>query len=202
MRLLHDGATYAQALQSRIEREMEEQRRADDAAALAKAKPKGPPAHLVGTETIRRLGGWVPGGAGYQLRDGPLARAVGRLPATEVAVSPSGSPWSGGVRHADPNQSQRRRDEPTNAGMPSASRCTSQAPISGAPRSRTPSGNGSPTLGRMRNAWKQRLRLGRTSRRSASRPGSSSGPCRPRHVAAGSPAILRRAPPPGSAGAL
>ena len=46
MRLLHDGATYAQALESRIEREMEEQRRAADAAALAKAKPKGPPAHL------------------------------------------------------------------------------------------------------------------------------------------------------------
>ena len=44
MRLLHDGATYAQALQSRIEREIEEQRRAEDAAALATAKPKGPPA--------------------------------------------------------------------------------------------------------------------------------------------------------------
>ncbi|CAE7944583.1 unnamed protein product, partial [Symbiodinium necroappetens] len=61
MRLLHDGATYAQALQSRIEREMEEQRRADDAAALAKAKPKGPPAHLVGTETRPPSGGLAAG---------------------------------------------------------------------------------------------------------------------------------------------
>ena len=38
-------------------------RRADDAAALAKAKPKGPPAHR-GQATLRRFGGWVPGGAG------------------------------------------------------------------------------------------------------------------------------------------
>ena len=68
MRLLHDGATYAQALESRIEREIEEQRQAEEAAALAKAKPKGPPAHLVGTEAHlcrpRR----------------PLARAPGRPP--------------------------------------------------------------------------------------------------------------------------
>ena len=42
MRLLHDGATYAQALESRVEREIEEQRQAEEAAALAKAKPKGP----------------------------------------------------------------------------------------------------------------------------------------------------------------
>ena len=61
MRLLHDGATYAEALQSRIEREMEEQRQALDAAALAKAKPKGPPAHLVGTETRPPFGGLAAG---------------------------------------------------------------------------------------------------------------------------------------------
>ena len=41
---------------------MEEQRRAaDDAAALAKAKPKGPPAHLVSTEARPRFGGLAAG---------------------------------------------------------------------------------------------------------------------------------------------
>ena len=36
---------------------MEEQRWADDAAALASAKFKGPPAHLVGTEAGQPFGG-------------------------------------------------------------------------------------------------------------------------------------------------
>ena len=48
--LLHEGATYQEALESSIARELAEQRQAQDAEDLAKAKPKGPPPHLVGTE--------------------------------------------------------------------------------------------------------------------------------------------------------
>ena len=78
MRLLHDGATYAQALESRIEREIEEQRQAEEAAALAKAKPKGPPAHLVGTEARPPFGGLAAGSS-----------VVGGAP--EVTTPPPGS---------------------------------------------------------------------------------------------------------------
>ena len=52
--LLPDGATYQDAIESSIARELAEQRQAADAAALAKAKPKGPPPHLVGSSWRRR----------------------------------------------------------------------------------------------------------------------------------------------------
>ena len=68
--LLHEGATYQEALESSIARELAAQRQAADAADLAKAKPKGPPPHLVGTETtVRRPAWWAAAGAGGH--DGP-----------------------------------------------------------------------------------------------------------------------------------
>ena len=162
MRLLHDGATYAQALESRIEREIEEQRQAEEAAALAKAKPKGPPAHLVGTEARRpklrprpsaRAGQVVrsrslrprldPGVIvdlypGYQLDGGAFAWESGIFPPPKSPFPPI-APWPGGVR----------RSEPTSAGQ-----C------------------GPPTPGRKPNAWRRRSRLAWTFRPSASRQGS------------------------------
>ena len=120
--------------------------------------------------------------SGYQFDDGPFrwTALAGRGTALGTRASGAG------------------RSRPT-PGTPSASHCTSLAPIfrhRGAPhRPRM----GRRTPGRTRSAWRPRLRRGQTS---PSRLESSSGPCRLRHAAAGSLAILRLAPPRGSAGAL
>ena len=58
LRLLHDGATYAQALRKTG---LRGRWRSNHAAALASAKPKGPPAHLVGTESRAPFGGVATG---------------------------------------------------------------------------------------------------------------------------------------------
>ena len=111
MRLLHDGATYAEALQSRIEREVEEQRRADDAAALATAKPKGPPAHLVGTEARPPFGVLTAGSqaAPEARRRLPLsAGLVRRAPSLRL---PPRRLVQGLVRHAEPGPLQGRADQ-------------------------------------------------------------------------------------------
>ncbi|CAE7450545.1 PUB3, partial [Symbiodinium sp. KB8] len=138
MRLLHDGATYAQALESRIEREMEEQRRADDAAALATAKPKGPPAHLVGTEARPPFGGVAAASqAAPEVTPTPAAqRRTGMTGGAPEITTPAGTAYGillpgffvdfyrrspldrpGRAGYGTRNQS-RRRDEPTNAWVP------------------------------------------------------------------------------------
>ena len=83
--LLPDGATYQDAIESSIARELAEQRRAADAAALAKAKPKGPPPHLVGTEIGQPFG----------------AQLGGQQLAPEVTSSSSGASGSAPTRGHD-----------------------------------------------------------------------------------------------------
>ena len=122
MRLLHDGATYAQALESRIEREIEEQRQAEEAAALAKAKPKGPPADLVGTEAHPPFGGMAAGSlAAPEIT--PTAPAALRLSgmaggAPEVTTP---APGSGTLPTSPPTRPRSRPTPSMAASMPASS---------------------------------------------------------------------------------
>ena len=116
MRLLHDGATYAQALESRIEREIEEQRQAEEAAALAKAKPKGPPAHLVGTEARPPFGVVAAGSqAAPEVTPTPV-RMVGGAP--EVTTP---APGSGTLPRSSPTRSSSRPASSTAPALPASS---------------------------------------------------------------------------------
>ena len=121
MRLLHDGATYAQGFESRIEREIEEQRQAKKAAALAKAKPKGPPAHLVGTEARPPFGGLA---AGLQ-----AAPEVTPTPVTQGRTSMVGgarevttpAPGSGTLPRSSPTRPSSRPASSTAPALPASS---------------------------------------------------------------------------------
>ena len=119
MRLLHDGATYAQALESRIEREIEEQRQAEEAAALAKAKPKGPPAHLVGTEA-RPPFGVVAAGSQAAPEVTPTAPAALRLSGGAPEVT-TPAPGSGTLPTSPPTRQSSRPTPSTAASMPASS---------------------------------------------------------------------------------
>ena len=121
MRLLHDGATYAQALESRIEREIEEQRQAEEAAALAKAKPKGPPAHLVGTEARPPFGGLAAGSqAAPEVTPTPVTQGrtsiVGGAPEVTTPL-----PGSGTLPRSSPTRPSSRPASSTAPALPASS---------------------------------------------------------------------------------
>ena len=100
--LLSKGATYQEALESSIARELAEQRQAADAAALA----KGPPPHLVGTEVGQPFGAQLGGQQlAPEVTTAPPARAAPSRPPPEVTTPAVATPPSSSAASSAPTSS-------------------------------------------------------------------------------------------------
>ena len=122
LRLLHDGATYQDAIESSVARELAEQRQAADAAALAQAKPKGPPPHLVGTEAGQPFGAQLGGQQlAPEVTTAPPARAAPSRPPPEVTTPAVMQPPSSSAASSTPPSA------PTPSTMTAAAPSTSPA---------------------------------------------------------------------------
>ncbi|CAE7797481.1 unnamed protein product, partial [Symbiodinium microadriaticum] len=116
----------------------------------------------------------LPRSSPMRLSSRPASSTASALQASSSTSTPGTSSTAG----PSPGESGAGRRTP---GMYFGSRFIARAPTSAAQRCPTLSASGPPTPGRKPNAWRRRSRLAWTFRPSASRQGSFSAPCRPRH---------------------
>ena len=132
--LLPDGATYQDAIESSIARELAEQRQAADAAALAKAKPKGPPPHLVGTEVGQPFGAQLGGQQlAPEVMTAPPARAAPSRPPPEVTTPAVTPPPSSSTASSAPTSSTLTAAAPSTSTSGVAAAADQAAACAGVP---------------------------------------------------------------------